>query len=372
MKVYCRLSKVQFNIPSQFPTLQLEAEHPIFTAPQPMLVAKAKDFMEGKLSDTEQRLLFLALLKSTGLVIFQCAAEPSVKIVAQNMPALLQTIEWHIRYRNRFPLPSYVIGQATKQLTYINEYIKMWDEEKETYLQRTAKKQLVMRAEEIEDKVLTYLHSWNKDPDTYAKHMIKWAMDASGLPDKTTYDKQIRDDWATAFCIRERDLAIYDASTDDLDAMITWFEQFLDATQNPILVPAVLKRARRRLRQASDGILADLTGGQDYALLDDDDDVVSSGSSPTPIDLYDEIAKIRAPRIIRIDGVQANINKTLAAAPIEKPEKTAYLAAGRSLGEWLRDHARWSFAQQHKAEQEARLKLAGNPNQLTVKLSELE
>jgi len=352
MKCICPISAVHYEVLGisyssrmdkislpQFPTATIfSAPHPIFNVPQTFLLSRTKDWVELRLGDIESRLLFLALLKSTGLVHFQCAAEPSVKTVSQNMSELLRMISWHVEMKGKFHLPQYIVAQDTKYLTEISHFIQSWNDAKNEYVNRRQKSLLSIRADSLEDRIMAKLKSSAIDPDRYAKLMLQWAMDASNLPDKTEADKIIRQQWIDTFCIKENDMAIYRANLVHLEDMYEYFQENLNVAYNYSIVTAVMERLRDRIRRVKGGVLGYLMGDRSYKdsfiILDEDEyDNITGGEN-----IGNSIGR-------KSNNEGINILNTISDAPIQEPKKSDY----PNLVEYIRAKAKWNLSKSYNS-----------------------
>lgn len=271
MKVICSLSGTEFEIntyhhdPVQnkriyhnhFKSLNITDRHPIFTCSTEKLLEFASTWAARKLSKIESRLLFLALLNSTGLVVFRTIAIPSDKTVQNNMELLLKTVTWQSAISPALmKLPKFIISHDTRHLTFITNWLNTWNEHRAAWQKGTNLRTLSDKLEARERILERLIKSSSKNTTEYAGRLASWAFDASGLPNKTDVDKSLREHWLEIF--KTKGFDIYNIKTADLEDMIDWFERNLIDFQGSIQAAEVLKHVRMLLNKNVRGLSSEL------------------------------------------------------------------------------------------------------------------
>jgi len=197
MRVLCIYSNVQFQVPG-FNRLYLKQStaHPIMSTSPRDLLTKARDWAQGDLTDTEQHLLFVALLKATDLVDFQKPATPDNKTIALNMERLLFTVGWRIATKQHFNLPRFVVNNSNYNLRNIHNWLDALDEAKTDWYIKNATWELREKLE-LREKALTKLIKSTKDTNSYAARLGNWTMLASSAPDISAKE------WMEVFLLKD-------------------------------------------------------------------------------------------------------------------------------------------------------------------------
>jgi len=190
MKILCSLSGIIFSADHFTGTIldAKEAHHPIFSMSQKRLLAYAGKWAGGELSEPESFLLFLALLKSTDLVVFQDPIQYSSIIsatVANNMELLLQTIP----RLNEIPqedasIPSFCFSctSGTNALENVSNWIKLWNEAYNDFLDGYVSITTAHRINNRGAAIDRLLRTRSSNPARLANAIAEWAALAGSFP----------------------------------------------------------------------------------------------------------------------------------------------------------------------------------------------
>ena len=186
-KILCGTSGVEFEC--SFLSLSLhsrEYSHPVFYLPHKKLLGLYSKYVQGEMGETESYLLFLAYLKSTGLIEFRVPAQRTAltsSIIAANFHDLILVSE---KIRTT-PHPEsifsqFVISPDTKSLDNIPYIIASWEQAFEDFKDgyRASKKRESIA--ELEEKLDRILFSPSKSETIFAAKLAEWAAKAGDFP----------------------------------------------------------------------------------------------------------------------------------------------------------------------------------------------
>ena len=236
MKIICKYSGIPFISSPFFPDLQLGSIHPIFEARTEVLFSQRNliDWNKGILSEEERKLLFLAILNSTGLAIFKRPAEPSKQCVLYNWEELLNVASWitdtaQYLYIHE-DLPHFVIDDATYDLATIHGWILAIQGIREDYRVSQRKKKSAAKAMDktgkLQNLVLNHVNG-SKVPRLNSE-LASWAFDLAGLKDEeTTLGKDgkqtsLRSFWASIICCP--DTEVFGIEKEDITELVEFCE----------------------------------------------------------------------------------------------------------------------------------------------------
>lgn len=323
MKTLCTKSNILFLSPG-FQGLRTKGEHPIFSASTQQLLLQFPAYSKGLLSESEQRLLFLALLNKTKLFIFDHPAEPSVKTISSNIELLIRTLDWVERSSSySFSLPSYRIDRHSKDLRNVNNWIYSWIEAKDNWLDRqdkTKNRTEFLRARE--DTLNKLIHSTYKNVENYNKKLAAFCADTCEMTDPA-----IRKHWVEMFTLKEPQL--FDYPTETLQKFYNYLKENLPIVDS-LIAQTALRHIYTILHKNTKGIL--------YALTDDEDmdDMIADITNPQT---YAVIPRTQLNDAILVRDAPEN-------EPKEKdyPTRVAYLVASAKYSINLRRNAEIAIA----------------------------
>lgn len=195
MHIICSLSSLSFTC-EHFPgsLSQREISHPVFALPQKRLlstISRWADQDAGKFTQVDSYLLFLALLKSTGLVEFRAPAirtESTDSIVFQNMESLALTVSRLATVRDvETTFPHYVISYGHQSLDNVDSWILNWNESYNDFKAgklrdiegRDEWKRLVIR----ENALQRLIKNPHRPVSSYSQQLADWACIAGSFPE---------------------------------------------------------------------------------------------------------------------------------------------------------------------------------------------
>ena len=203
MRLTCQYSKISFNTAAFLGTginTPVTCVHPIFYADFEYLTACYKAWEDGKVHEKrDQRLLFLALLNSSGHVDWYHSADPKADTVAANMELLFRTASWvNDIMLPSLKLPRFAINESTSKLANIKDWLGAWNEVRDDfdrgYLSRSEQEQKARKQAALD--LLT--DRKNKDDTSKQRHaaylrtLADWADIALQFPRAlSSYWKQI-------------------------------------------------------------------------------------------------------------------------------------------------------------------------------------
>lgn len=188
MKAICRYSNIPFEI-QYFPfTLSSSKEkeesitHPAFLLSTRRLTGLIPRYLDGSLSSTDTRLLFLSLLHSTTLVSFKTAAIPEDSIIEKHLlsvASIATFISTQDAPHNIFP--SFIITKENASLEHISSLLDTWNDTKSAI--NAGLRKLGEERESNRERAMERLaRASSKDLTTYAKRLADWADKAASFP----------------------------------------------------------------------------------------------------------------------------------------------------------------------------------------------
>lgn len=168
-----------------------EYAHPMFSVSKKRLIALSAQWAAGKLSHTENYLLYLALLDSTELIVWRTPANYTNKtqsIIANNMEALLHIIgKIDVINHPSFALPKFAITSDTNSLENSHYWVESWvtnyndwyDGLKDSSRREQYKALLGHREESLQRLIKT---AYTK-PEDLANSLATWAELAGNFPE---------------------------------------------------------------------------------------------------------------------------------------------------------------------------------------------
>src|ERR1700753_2501888 len=133
--IVCALSGITYKV-EHFPyTINDRTEyHPILGLPTKKLLSFIPKWVDGKLTPTESKLLFLGLLNSTQAIEFRAQAIPSESTVAYNMERLSKIVNWIDSVKlPSLPIPHFSITHDNQHLENVKHWIDAWYEVRQDF-----------------------------------------------------------------------------------------------------------------------------------------------------------------------------------------------------------------------------------------------
>lgn len=327
-KIICAYSGVEFaceHLP--FAISAREIAHPLFSVHKRKLLGLASRWAEGELSHTENYLLYLALLNSTGLIEWRTPVvynDKTSAIVANNMEQLLHIVgKIDVIKHPSFVLPHFVISPDTNTLDNSYNWIQIWNQNYNDWAEQTRSHfndQELLRRENALQKLIKTSHRRIED---YPKILAAWARVAGDFPtfDVTVMGKkqELADYWESIVVKCAKEETVFQVNEDDLRELIEHCEDNLvgDGSLNAVSLMKYLRKGAAMQKN--------------YLGLGDIDLASKEGTS----------YRILKPAESAED---ANIQNMIDSAPQSEPQKSQY----PTLIEYIKAKARWSIAQNYK------------------------
>ena len=274
MKLTCSYSGVEFSV-THFGGLKANSVHPIFELPTKSLLSRTVDFYRQETTSAEKRLLFLALLNSSSLLVWRSHAEPSEKIIVSYFEQLAKTIGWMDIYevaagrRTGPAFPCFVINNETKSLSNIFHWLTAWKNARIEYEGGSKRESLTQRINRRERALDKLINDSNKSTQSYAWMLAHWAADATEFPENiqvrlTTSDVPItlREYWISLLC-EKNNFALVGKDLEELE------EHLIDNLEHgSVYAHAVLSlvREKRGFSENKLGLTLDATAS--FTILD--------------------------------------------------------------------------------------------------------
>lgn len=285
MRVICKYSATEFKLPDFRSTL-IEGIHPFFFLSTRELLPHVKDWSKQELSETEARVLFLALLASgtteideydergkkrkvrVPLVDFRTSAIPDHETVQKNMERLVKSMIWISNVATALlKLPRFVVSHDTRDLTNVHNWMTAWEDERKAFYESHKSKALAFKLSSLEEQLIRLIKTPHRSTESYAGTLIKWALDASGFPDKLLLDRETRAIYIKLFKLKGFD--VFNADKDDLEDLLEWMETKLP--HGTIMAAEVMSHLRKLSEAREKGLnkALGLIGGKTFELMDD-------------------------------------------------------------------------------------------------------
>lgn len=297
MRIRCKYSNEIFRV-EHFDNYNFVDQHPIFSLSARDLLVRARDWSKMTFTDTENKLLFLALLNRTESILFTHYADPEPKTVARNMQSLFKLLgSYDLIQDGTIILPKYAISADNYKLDNIHNWINAWNEAKTDWLNPISRFHIRASLKNRELVLDKLMQSPGKTTDQYSGKLAAWAMVAANVPEN------LRVYWTTLFKLKGDE--IYSARLSDLEELFKYMESKLYAViknRSGYLPYAnvCLTHLRGILAKAKNGRIGDL-GGPMFSILGDDEIVLTniysrSAYQPTNIALHNaKLLAIGAP-----------------------------------------------------------------------------
>lgn len=183
MKVICPISGLEEYHGEFFKGERaISVPHPIFFLSDKQLFARARKYKQDLYSETERKLLFLALLHKTDLVEWEVPADPSPACVLRNLDQAFKLLIWFIEVNSGgWKLPKYRVTEHNRDLGNIGEFFSQIYEARQEWDAPNRRRLLDNLLERREMLLWRKMNSSKKTP-SYYKQLASWALDASEAP----------------------------------------------------------------------------------------------------------------------------------------------------------------------------------------------
>lgn len=262
--ITCSKSSIVFNCEHLPISLtSREISHPFFSIPKKRLISLAGQWSAGKLSHTENYLLYLSLLDSTDLLVWRAPAiyhDKTAQIVANNMESLIHIIgKIDLINHPSFQLPKFSIGPDTSSLsnshhwiqTWIIQYNEWYDSFKSAREREMLKEQLDTREASLQRLIKTA----HTTPDDLANSLASWAEIAGDFPHTSTPHPitgrpiTISEYWKQLIRACAKSESIFKYPKKDIEELIEHLEDSLElGSINSSAIFSLLRRGLERQR----------------------------------------------------------------------------------------------------------------------------
>lgn len=190
--ILCALSGLEFK--AQHMPIYLcanESYHPIFDLSHEKLLAMYESlYIEGKLSEEENYLYYLALFRSTELLDFRNAATRTnltQSIIAHTINDLYLMVQRiHTlgidKCRDILCLPRFIITIETKDLSCCKDWLKLWNANYQDYCTGYKTSTAIEKLSHLETLLERNIKTKLKDISSYAGMLADWASRAGSFP----------------------------------------------------------------------------------------------------------------------------------------------------------------------------------------------
>lgn len=306
MLCICPLSGTEFRISDSFLKIsRQEAIHPLFNLSLKTLLAIYPQWLAGRLSEDESKVLFLAFLKHTELVEFRTTANPYPKLVAQNMEAMSKIASWKIALSSAqtINLPHFAITHQDRDLQSLPVWIEAWYKAREDWRDQYKADKFKDKLRHREEILQRLVHSHTRNETSYLRQLGEWAMLATGVP----VDSEYYLCWMPLFKLDPAkvpaDIEVYNkAHTGNITDMLEHFSKELDLTSGSLFAQEVITHVRKLHHCNTGGFLHMLSGDPTFSFTSDPIEdlnrkAASAGASldePRAVDYPSRLAYLRA------------------------------------------------------------------------------
>lgn len=340
MQVKCAYSGITFTC-EHFPAAVSSKElvHPVFYLRPAKLISLSTMWAEGKLTEIDSYLLFLALLESTELVQFRSSVlrtPNSDAIVSLNMEKLvsLTTRILHIPNKKTV-LPSFALSHGANDLTNVAGWLGAWEEAiheyAQGYLDASARNKLLS----LESILQRRIRDSSSEPRSYSQLLANWAEIAASFPSGDTLlpggqKIPLNMYWKSLIVKCCLDDSIFTVSSKDLAELILHCEENLE--HGSIYAFNLMKV----LREAHAAQIDFFRGGRtSFKVL--------SGSGGTSASSPSSSLSSSSSSDSGEDVEATNIARIISQAPEKKPLRHEY----PTMGAYIKAAAAWELAQQY-------------------------
>lgn len=335
-----QVSRVYTNFTSTEERLRNRPMHPFLLVDPRVLLIHAQDWAAGRLLPVERRLLFIAALRHTGLVHFQCTAIPSNGRIQRNMESVLKLLAWRESAASVIPVPEYVVNRKTRKLTNLDDWLSAVEDAKANWLSRLVTRENREKLDRLE-RALNKLFKQSVPTSYYGGRLAEWAIAAAEVPDYLL--EKVKQVFRAS-----KDADIFALDEEDIDLV---YEHMLDNLDHGSTHTKIAIEHVRRVKRIN-------FVGPSIRYLDYDDErpltaaeILAAQATEGEEELYE--GEIVQPALTEADKRVLAIRQShmpakertttasiIAAAPTEKPKKEDYA----TNTDYLRAFAQWSVA----------------------------
>lgn len=239
MKITCAYSGLEFQVEHfPFSLSSSQSVHPVFEIPQKKLLSLLGKWASGGLTQTDSYLYCLALLNSSELIHWHCAAKRTpftASIIAQCIEPLSRAvIKLNTVTEPERIFPSFAITPDTANLQNLPEWIKDWEsayqEMKDGYRSAHDSRKLLQR----EAALARLIKSPHAPLPKIAQHIAEWAAQAGSFPQflidspfRKSQKISLRDYWMELIIRSCKKENIFALSRKDLEELLSHCEEHI-------------------------------------------------------------------------------------------------------------------------------------------------
>lgn len=347
MKVTCRYSGTTFEV-QNFGGVYINAQHPLMddNVPLAKLFDLAASWSAGQLNKQEARILFVALMKYSGLFKWHTGiqANPDEKTVELNMEPLAklcnfiaQTVQpknmtyydGNAVHFNISILPTYSINELTRNCRSIHGFLETCADAKEAWEDSYKAQGIRKRLEDSEDKLMALIRSPYADPSRKTTYMARWTMIACGI-DKTDWEFYFPIFKLRGIEVYSKDIKINNVTyqtTDILDKLYKIMDEQLSqnfSRHSATIAHEVMKHIRNIYERNHKGF-KDAIGEEELRYID-----------------MDELRK-NTYSLLDDESEQQNMRSIALTSPPQEPKREDFKGT-TALMDYLNAKAKWMVA----------------------------
>lgn len=225
MKVVCPISGIEtFHGPYFKNEPAVTMPDAMFFVPIRGLLARARKWKAGEYSETERKLLFLALLDKTELITWELPAQPLPATVQKNMEYAFKIAAWLDiagAVQNIKSMPKYRVSEHNRDLTNIGYFLHSIEELRTEWMRSSSRRHLEAILEQRQAVLAKLIHSpYRKWTQRDYSIQASWAMDTAEVP------KERKEEWTKILSIHTAEEAFL-CDKDELLDMRDWLEREL-------------------------------------------------------------------------------------------------------------------------------------------------
>ncbi len=331
-RITCKYSGVVFNCEHMPMSLSSnEYYHPLFSIPKKKLLILTRDWASNRLSPTESYLLYLSLLNSTDLLIWNASArftDKTMQIISNNMEHLIQIIgKIDLVTHPSFTLPkvsiTYDTGDMSTSFYWIQSWVSNYNDFMDDYISSQKREVIKEKVDRREASLERLIKTAFANPQSRANNLADWASLSGNFPDYNTLHPLLKqqvplsDYWQEIIKACANEESIWRFPKADIVELIEHCED--NVQQGSIYSHALMKLLRSGLQKHSD-----FTGFGDVDLA----------GKTTSFKLLDDNSTAE----------EANLQAAVQSAPESEPKRHQYPTAGA----YLKAKLNWDLAQKYK------------------------
>lgn len=233
------------------------------------------------MTDEEEFIFYVALLKATEHVEFRTYVRYDRKNVKATLDRLIKCVGWmHVLQHNNplfFKLPRYVVERGTDTLGSIRGWLDSWEGIKKDWTIQIDHSSLRLKVRTREEALDRLVFS-PRHPESYAKVFVGWAIAVSGAPESW------EEEWCAIF--KANSAEIEKISSDRITAMLEFAQENLTEQFGEVRTTKFLAHIRNQLRAKQLGIYV---GMKDLGVsVEDIQRMMDANTSPRTFAFTDE------------------------------------------------------------------------------------